>query len=417
VPADRDPSASKQSEKEYLKRAAAGVWERLKPFSPPGTDTVQESASLMLDFAAAITHLPPSPSDLILDLGAGACWCSDWLQRLNLQTVSVDISSDMLQLGRSRLPDPAGARLVAGDLEHLPFAPESFDKAYCLSAIHHVPDIPRALHEIHRVLKPHGAVLFSEPGIGHADKPASVAAMRDFGVLEQDIVVSRFMRACVEAGFADVRLKPLSYANPALDLTREDWEAWRVLAASKRPARAARKLWRALLEMAGLGKRDALFEEAFAMRLVRVLKGAMEDHPVIVASRAPLGTGGPRRYDARVQLLAAPSAVRHGEVMHLRVRVANRGTVEWQTSESPEGGYARLGVQLLDADRRLVNRDFHRVPLGSAMPPGAERELEFACPAPPARGQSYLKLDLVVEGVTWMEVEGGEVGETGVWVE
>ena len=112
---------SKQSEKEYLRRTAGGAWERLKPFSPPGTSTLGDSTALIQDFAAALRHLPPSPDDLILDLGAGACWCSDWLQRLNLRTVAVDISEDMLRLGRTRLTGPR-PWVVAGDLEQLPFA-------------------------------------------------------------------------------------------------------------------------------------------------------------------------------------------------------------------------------------------------------------------------------------------------------
>jgi len=410
------PGDSKIHEKEYLRRAAAGEWERLKPFSPPGTDTVAESASLMQDFAAALVHLPPAPADLILDLGAGACWCSDWLQRLNLRTVAVDISWDMLRLGRTRLPRPDRAWLAAGDLESLPFAAASFEKAYCLSAIHHVPSIERALGEIHRVLKPEGAVLFSEPGIGHAEKPGSVAAMRDFGVLEQDVIVSRFMEACRRAGFADVRIRPLSYVNAALDLTGEQWESWRTLAASSRPARALRKIWRAMLELVGAGKRDVLFEEAFAMTLVRLLRHAMEDHPVIVASNAPLGSTVARRYRSRVQLLAAPAHVRPGDAMRLRARLANTGTLAWETAPRPDGSYVRLGVQLLDADRRLVNKDFHRESIAGPVAPGQHVECELACAAPSTPGTYHLKLDLVVEGMMWMEVEGSEVATQRVEV-
>jgi ubiquinone/menaquinone biosynthesis C-methylase UbiE len=400
---------SKSSEKEYLRRTAAGSWERLKPFSPAGTDTLAESASLIQDFAAAVTHLPPAPSDLILDLGAGACWCSDWLQRLNRRTVSIDISWDMLRLGRTRVPQAEGAALVAGDLEYLPFAAGSFDKAYCLSAIHHIPDIRRAVREIHRVLKPDGAALFSEPGVGHADKPASVSAMRDFGVLEQDIVIAEFMDACRTAGFADVRLKPLSYANPAIDLTADQWESWRRLARSKRPARAARKIWRAVLELLGIGKQDQLFEEAFAMTLVRVLRSAMEDHPVIVASRVALGSSGPVQHRARIQLLSAPSAADVGGTMKLRVRLVNAGPTAWQTASPSGSGYVRLGIQLLDADLRLVNRDYHREPLPRSVSPGQQIEWEFACPAPPVPGVHHLKLDLVVEGVSWFEAGGSDV--------
>ena len=55
---------SKQSEKEYLRRTAGGAWERLKPFSPPGTSTLGDSAALIQDFAAALQKsgdVPKSP--------------------------------------------------------------------------------------------------------------------------------------------------------------------------------------------------------------------------------------------------------------------------------------------------------------------------------------------------------------------
>src|SRR5512136_861044 len=208
----------KQSEKEYLRRTGARRWEEFKPFLPPGTQAGEESAYLILDFAVLLLTLNPLPSDLILDLGAGSCWCSEWLERLNFRTVSVDISHDMLTLGKARLSQAEGRRLVAGDIECLPFAGGSFQKAFCLNAFHHVPDTLKALREVARVLTPDGVVLFSEPGKGHAEKPASVAAMRDCGVLERDILISDFLDACIRAGFADARLQPMSHVIPRFDL-------------------------------------------------------------------------------------------------------------------------------------------------------------------------------------------------------
>lgn len=400
------PHDSKQSEKEYLRRTAAGAWELHKPFSPSGSNTLDDSTHLIQDFAAAIAHLPPRPSDRILDLAAGACWCSDWLQRLNFHTVAVDISHDMLRLGRNRLPQPDAAQLVTGDLEHLPFASGTFDKAYCLSAIHHVPDIRKALGEISRVLKDDGAVLFSEPGAGHAEKPGSVSAMHDFGVLEQDIVASDFLRACADAGFVNVQLKPMSYVIPDVGLLADEWEAWQQLARSKRPVRALEKIWRGLLEFAGAGKRNVLFEEAFAMKVVRLLEGAMRDHPVIVARKSIVHAASAARYMARVELLSAPAEAGRGAAVPVRVRIANTGSTEWHVDPAHGPGFLRLGVQLLDRERRLVNRDFHREALPDRVAPGQTRELQFSCPAPDEPGVYHLKLDMVVEGVAWLEPQG-----------
>src|SRR5688572_16393628 len=173
---------SRQAEKDYLARTGSSAWERAKPFSHPGADTLDESARLLHDFAVAMMILQPNPDDLILDVGAGGCWCSDLLGRLNRKSIAVDISLEMLQAGRSR-PGGAGIRVVAGDLEALPFASGSFQRAVCLHAIHHVPDIPAAVREIGRVLSDTGVALFCEPGRGHAHAAVSTMAMRDFGVL------------------------------------------------------------------------------------------------------------------------------------------------------------------------------------------------------------------------------------------
>src|SRR5258708_30075242 len=93
---------SKQAEKTYLSRTGGSVWERVKPFSPPGDETLDDSLDLLHDFAVAGKLLQPSADDRIVDLGAGGGWCSDMLQRLNRKSVAVDLSLDMLPGSRER---------------------------------------------------------------------------------------------------------------------------------------------------------------------------------------------------------------------------------------------------------------------------------------------------------------------------
>src|SRR5687768_11783678 len=170
--------------------------------------------------------LAPDPSDSILDLGAGSCWVSDWLRRFGFKTVAVDIAWDMLRLGADRLRSPHG--LVVGDMEQLPFRQGAFHKACCLNAFHHVPNMNAALAEIRRVLSDTGVVLFSEPGVGHASHPASIAAMRNYGVQEKEILIQEFMAACKTAGFADVRLHPITNIVPLFQLNQEDRKSTRL---------------------------------------------------------------------------------------------------------------------------------------------------------------------------------------------
>lgn len=394
---------TKQAEKEYLARTGSSAWERAKPFSPPGSDTLGESAWMLHDFASAMLALQPAPSDRILDLGAGAGWCSDLLGRLNRSAVAVDISLDMLRAGRSRTG--ATIRAVAGDMEQLPFLAGTFHKAVCLSAVHHVPDVGKALQEISRVLTDDGVALFSEPGQGHAEAPVASAAVRDFGVLEQDILVAPFIRQCQAAGFQHVTLRPLLHAVPGFEVVLDEWQSWARLAASTRPRRALAKIAFGVAEVFGLGKRRALFEEAMAVRMVRTLRQVVEHHPIIVAAktRPPVRTG--REWDAAIEVEGREHGDREGGVA-MRVTVTNRGWGTWKARSGSGFGHVTLGIQLLDAGGRLLARDYHRVPLPHDVPPGGAVPLAVACPRPREPGDYRLKLDMVAEGVAWFETTG-----------
>jgi SAM-dependent methyltransferase len=266
-----------------MERAGTERWERVKPFSTPGHDDVAQAAQLVHDFGVALSILEPKPGQRVLDLGAGSCWVSEWLQLLNVDTISVDLSHSLLRIGRSRLRP--GSAVVCADLEALPLADRSCDLAVCLNALHHVPDRPSALDSIRRVLRPGGRVLFSEPGEGHADAQSSRTAIEAFGVQEEDVPPAELLTACEAAGFSEVRLVPFAHVIAHYGVGASEWHRWTRLAGHKRPRRALRKMARAVLELLGLGKEGPMFEEALGMQLVRLAHAASKHHPVVVARR------------------------------------------------------------------------------------------------------------------------------------
>ena len=207
---------------------ARGDWLFTLPFAGTGMSNPRISLGEIYNFAVSIMALDPAPGDWILDLGSGSCWVSEWLSRMLIHTVSVDISPDMLRIGQQRLGP--GARLAAGDFEALPFASGSFDGAVCISALHHVPDIPRTLSEIRRVLKDTGRAVFSEPGRGHASSPQSQAEMQELGVLERDVVAAELLDECLRAGFQTAQVHPYLFPLPA-----HSPEEWRAMQASGEP--------------------------------------------------------------------------------------------------------------------------------------------------------------------------------------
>ena len=395
---------SKQAEKEYLRRSAGGEWEACKPFPPAGQSATDEHAQHLLDFAVLLRVLRPRSSDVVLDLGAGSCWVSDWLRRSGASTVAVDIAFDMLRLGATRLGSARG--LTVGDIEHLPFAGGSFGKACCLNALHHVPNISQALREIRRVLSPDGVVFFSEPGLGHASHPTSRAAARNYGVMENEILIETFMDSCLAAGFADVRLHPISHIVPLFELSKNQWRDWTTFSRSKRPFRAVEKMWRAALEFAGIGKKNILFEEAFAIRLLRELQPVIEQHPVITAHCAPFVKPTTEVERAGLDVVTAPSSAGARSDVVFRVRIANIGTTQWNSSSLR--GEVRLGVQLLASDGRVIDRDYARHDLPAPLLPGGRCDLTVRITMPSSAGSYQLKFDLVREGVRWFELAGSD---------
>jgi ubiquinone/menaquinone biosynthesis C-methylase UbiE len=399
---------SKQAEKTYLSRTGGRAWERDKPFPPAGTEMFDESIELLNDFVVAMRLLQPGPDDRILDLGAGAGWCSDLLQRLNRRSVAVDIAHEMLAVSRERrtaAPIPA----VAGDMERLPFADGSFDKAVCLSAVHHVPDMFSALQEVARVLTPSGVAVFSEPGIGHARMPGSVRATQDFGVLEQDVLIEPFTEMCLRAGFRHAAVCPIAYVIPEFELTADEWRAWRKLPRTRRPFRAIEKMWRGVLELAGAGKETVLFEEAFAMRLVRLLQVPVEEHPFIVATKSERRRDPRPLHKATIDVQSLRAEVSPGDELTATVLIAHAGTTTWRAASASGVGHVRMGVQLLDWEARMIDRDFARFALPRDLAPGELVSVPIRFRAPTAPGLYQLKFDLVAEGVTWFEPGGSAV--------
>jgi ubiquinone/menaquinone biosynthesis C-methylase UbiE len=96
------------------------------------------------------------PEQQILEVGCGT---GHWRERLHtseLHVTGLDYSAGMLAGARMRLP---GLGLIHGRAEHLPWPAESFDRVFCINAIHHFADKPAFLAEVQRILHPGGRFL------------------------------------------------------------------------------------------------------------------------------------------------------------------------------------------------------------------------------------------------------------------
>jgi SAM-dependent methyltransferase len=95
---------------------------------------------------------------VVLDAGCGpGAYVAGVLDRLGDSgaVVGLDIADVRARAAR----DEGGALGVAGDVVALPFADASFDAAMALHMLYHVPDIPAAVRELRRVVRPGGFLM------------------------------------------------------------------------------------------------------------------------------------------------------------------------------------------------------------------------------------------------------------------
>ncbi|MFN8374444.1 MAG: class I SAM-dependent methyltransferase [Anaerolineae bacterium] len=106
------------------------------------------------------------PTDTLLEVGFGPGFAiAKAAERAQQGVVAgVDFSQAMVKAARRRCAAALRAGRVdlrLGDAARLPFADNSFDKAFSIHSIYFWKEPARALQEMHRVLKPEGMVIFT----------------------------------------------------------------------------------------------------------------------------------------------------------------------------------------------------------------------------------------------------------------
>lgn len=99
------------------------------------------------------------PGEKVLDIGSGPGFLADEMTAEvgpEGAVHGVDPSESMLAIARRR---ESSAQYALGDAVSLPFEDETFDAAIATQVYEYVPDMPAALAEVRRVLRPGGRLL------------------------------------------------------------------------------------------------------------------------------------------------------------------------------------------------------------------------------------------------------------------
>lgn len=189
---------------------AEDVWGWEKPTGP---HRLKRRTDLMIERGCL------RPGAVVLEIGCGTGVITSYLYRSGADITAIDLSPDLLARAQQK-EWPDSVRFKIGNAEDLEFGDETFDAVVGSSVLHHL-DIDRSLGEIRRVLKPGGAMAFSEPNMvnPHILLQKNIPWLKRLAGDSPDetaFVRWPFRRQLRESGFEDIVIEAYDFLHPAL---------------------------------------------------------------------------------------------------------------------------------------------------------------------------------------------------------
>jgi len=137
-------------------------------------------------------QIPENARVLELGCGTGILWRGSAQVPSGWRVILTDMSDGMLRETRASLARLGRSFTYAqADAQAIPFRGESLDAVIANHTLYHVPDIPRALDEVRRVLKPTGFCYAATMGLANLREMDELAA-RFFSIPRMTESAARF---------------------------------------------------------------------------------------------------------------------------------------------------------------------------------------------------------------------------------
>lgn len=215
-----------------------------------GTRDVVRRRGLVLDAIGA------AEGESILDVGCGpGFYVAELLERVGPQghVAGVDTSAPMLAIAAHRVEGHGNVDLREASATELPFESAAFDAAVSVQVLEYVDDVPLALSELHRVLRPGGRLVVwdvdwetlsmrsSDPArmrrvldawdrhLVHRSLPATLAgSLRDAGFTDLSLTGHSFTTNEFTPDAYGAQLVGIigHYLGGLDDFPDDDWQAW-----------------------------------------------------------------------------------------------------------------------------------------------------------------------------------------------
>ena len=182
----------------------------------------------------AIARLRVETDSRVLDIGCGSGWATRLLAdyAFNGRVTGMDISDEMIRVAREASSSYPNVDFEVASAEQLPFADGEFTRAFSMESLYYYQNIPKALSEIHRVMKVGG--LFAAVVDLYWENEATHQWIDTLKVPVELLSIDDYRSLFMDAGFINIRDEriidptpvPENYAGGSFK-TREDFVAYR----------------------------------------------------------------------------------------------------------------------------------------------------------------------------------------------